>query len=41
MRTNAATAQKAQEVIPTMTILDKTELKKPAKPALKIVPPSK
>ena len=31
MRTNAATAQKAQEVIPTMTILDKTATEKTAK----------
>ena len=31
MRTNAATAQKAQEVIPTMTILDKTVTEKTAK----------
>jgi hypothetical protein len=31
MRTNAATAQKAQEVIPTMTILEKTATEKTAK----------
>ena len=31
MKTNAATAQKAQEVIPTMTILDKTATEKTAK----------
>ena len=31
MRTSTATAQKAQEVIPTMTILEKTATEKTAK----------